>query len=89
MFKEKVITPRAEDLLLIDENELENLEQIPIHRSESIKDSGNIFTATCAPTTSYAQVRNAYKKIASDPNYAGASHRILAYRFKDSNKSKL
>lgn len=63
MFKEKVITPRAEDLLLIDENELENLEQIPIHRSESIKDSGNIFTATCAPTTSYAQVRMLTKKL--------------------------
>ncbi|KAJ8305526.1 hypothetical protein KUTeg_016071 [Tegillarca granosa] len=53
--------------------------------SKSTTENGNIFLAHGAKTKTVKEVRNLYKKIASDPEYANAPHRILVFRFKDSS----
>ncbi|KAJ8301220.1 hypothetical protein KUTeg_020207 [Tegillarca granosa] len=46
---------------------------------------GNHFIAEGGKSVSIAQVRNIYKKVASNPVHASANHRILVYRTKDNN----
>ncbi|KAJ8322173.1 hypothetical protein KUTeg_000644 [Tegillarca granosa] len=85
VYREKVTTPRAEDILIIDNGEKNKLDKISTVTSEKISDNGNHFVAEGTETTSIAQVRNFYKKVASNPIYSSANHRILVYRVTDSN----
>lgn len=79
VFREKVLVPRAEDVLLCDEDELDKLQEIPVVTSEV----GSRFVASGTPVKTYGEVRNFYKMLCSLPRHAQAHHRILVYRFRD------
>ncbi|XP_061188800.1 uncharacterized protein LOC133196973 [Saccostrea echinata] len=79
----EITTPRAEDLLFVDEAEEEKLNEIEVVHSDSIHEGGNVFTAVATKVNAYAEVRNFYKKVMSDPNFASAHHNVLAYRMQD------
>ncbi|XP_061170378.1 uncharacterized protein LOC133179702 [Saccostrea echinata] len=83
VFREKVTTPRAEDLLFVDEAEEEKFNEIEVVQSDSIHEGGNVFTAVATKVNTYAEVRHFYKKVMSDPNFASAHHNVLAYRIQD------
>ncbi|XP_061170362.1 uncharacterized protein LOC133179682 [Saccostrea echinata] len=85
VYKDKVSTPNAEELLQMDSKELEKIEGITTKRSDTHSDGGNQFSAAAVDVNAYAKVRNFYKKISIDPVYGRANHNILIYRFKDNN----
>ncbi|XP_062573659.1 uncharacterized protein LOC134235534 [Saccostrea cucullata] len=80
LYQEKVTTPRAEDLLYVDEAEEEKLEAVT---SDPIYEGGNVFKTVATKASTYAEVRQFYKKVMSDPNSANAHHFVLAYRIQD------
>ncbi|XP_062620995.1 uncharacterized protein LOC134282612 [Saccostrea cucullata] len=83
VYREKVTTPRAEDLLFVDEAEEEKLNEIEAVTSDPIYEGGNVFKAVATKASTYAEVRQFYKKVMSDPNSANAHHYVLAYRIQD------
>ena len=83
VFREKVLVPRAEDVLQCDEDELDNLQEIPVVTSEEKRERGSRFVASGTPVKTYGEVRNFYKMLCSLPRHAQAHHRILVYRFRD------
>ena len=87
VYREKVTTPRAEDLLFVDKAEEEKLNEIDVVQSNSAHEGGNVFTAVGTKVDSLAKVRHFYKKIMSHPDFASAHHKILAYRLQDAEGS--
>ena len=83
VYKDKVLVPRAEDVLLALDEEKEALGHIEVVTSEEKREKGNRFIANAAEAKTYGDVRKFYKKICSIPIHAQASHRILVYRFTD------
>lgn len=83
VFREKVLVPRAEDVLQCDEDELDKLQEIPVVTSEEKRERGSRFVASGTPVKTYGEVRNFYKMLCSLPRHAQAHHRILVYRFRD------
>ncbi|XP_078317968.1 protein IMPACT homolog [Crassostrea virginica] len=83
VYKDKVLVPRAEDVLLALDEEKEALGHIEVVTSEEKREKGNRFIANAAEAKTYGDVRKVYKKICSIPIHAQASHRILVYRFTD------
>ena len=77
VYRDKVQEPRAEDLLTMKEEEVKKLEDITVYATEG----GNSFKAIASQVSSYAQVRNFYRRVLRDPEYASANHNILVYRF--------
>ncbi|KAJ8301488.1 hypothetical protein KUTeg_020475 [Tegillarca granosa] len=83
IYKDKVTTPKAEDILTIDDEETEKLDKISIKTSSKIFESGNHSVAFGGNTCPIAQARIVNKKMSSNPVHACASHRILVYRTTD------
>ncbi|XP_078322857.1 uncharacterized protein LOC111117276 [Crassostrea virginica] len=83
VYKDKVLVPRAEDVLLALDEEKEALGHIEVVTSEEKREKGNRFIANAAEAKTYGDVRKVYKKICSIPIHAQASYRILVYRFTD------
>ena len=83
VYKDKVLVPRAEDVLLALDEEKEALGHIEVVTSEEKREKGNRFIANAAEAKTYGDVRKFYKKICSIPIHAQANHRILVYRFTD------
>ena len=81
VYRDKVQEPRAEDLLTMKEEEVKKLEDITVYATESVSEGGNSFKAIASQVSSYAQVRNFYRRVLRDPEYASANHNILVYRF--------
>lgn len=83
VYIDKVTKPRAEDLLLMDEDEKQKYESPDTVTSGPVTEAGNKFSATAAEVDTYAKVRSFYKKVVSDPECARADHNIKVYRFRD------
>ncbi|XP_062593379.1 protein IMPACT homolog [Saccostrea cucullata] len=83
VYRDKVLPPRAEDILMLDKDEIEKLDECDVRKCESVTEDGNIFTSLIAEIHTYAHARNVYKNILRNPDYAFANHNILVYRFKD------
>ncbi|XP_022298477.2 uncharacterized protein LOC111107521 [Crassostrea virginica] len=83
VYKDKVLVPRAEDVLLALDEEKEALGHIEVMTSEEKREKGNRFIANAAEAKTYGDVRKFDKKICSIPIHAQAIHRILVYRFTD------
>lgn len=83
IYREKVLVPRAEDVLYCDEEECQKLQESPAVFSDEKQERGSRFMASGAAVKTYGEVRNLYKKICSLPKHAQANHRILVYRFRD------
>ncbi|XP_048753927.2 uncharacterized protein LOC125665320 [Ostrea edulis] len=83
-YKEKVLTPKPENILLVDQAEKEALQQIQMSTLETSTE-GNDFKIAASTTATFNQVRNFYKKVVMDSNYSNADHNILVYRFTDKN----
>lgn len=83
VYRDKVTKPRAEDLLLMDEDEKQKSESLDTVKSGPVTEAGNKFSATAAEADTYAKVRSFYKKVVSDPECARADHNIIVYRFRD------
>ena len=83
VYREKVLVPRAEDVLRCDNEEIDRLEGIKVTFSDEKRERGNTFVASGITAKTYGEVRNFYKKICSLPRHAQAHHRILIYRFHD------
>ncbi|XP_061179611.1 protein IMPACT homolog [Saccostrea echinata] len=83
VYRDKVLPPRAEDLLMLDKEEIEKLEECDVNRCDSVTEDGNIFTSLISEIHTYAQVRDVYKNVLRNADYACANHNILVYRFKD------
>ncbi|KAK3084489.1 hypothetical protein FSP39_014304 [Pinctada imbricata] len=81
--RDKVITPRAEDLLLTDERETERLQKISLKSTKSTVVEGNKFKGNCRKVQSINDVRDTYKKVVKDKEYARANHNVLVYRLGD------
>ncbi|XP_056009389.1 uncharacterized protein LOC130051465 [Ostrea edulis] len=85
VYKDKVSTPTAEEILQLDQKEREKIEEMESGRSNTHSEGRNQFSAAAVEADTYANVRNFYKKISMDPVYGKANHNILIYRFKDNN----
>nr|XP_022290388.1 protein IMPACT homolog [Crassostrea virginica] len=83
VYKDKVLVPRAEDVLLALDEDKEALGHIEVVTSEKKREKGNRFIANAAEAKTYGDVRKFYKKICSIPIHAQASHRILVNRSTD------
>lgn len=83
MHTEKVLVPRAEDVLHCDEAELDKLEEIPVVTSEENRERGSRFVSSGTPVKTYGEERNFYKMLYSLQRHTQAHHRILVYRFRD------
>ncbi|XP_056003742.1 protein IMPACT homolog [Ostrea edulis] len=83
-YKEKVLKPKPENILLVDQAEKEALQQIQMSTLETSTE-GNDFKIAASTTATFNQVRNFYKKVVMDSNYSNADHNILVYRFTDKN----
>lgn len=83
VYRDKVMKPRAEDILLIDDDEKQKTESLEVVSSDPVTEAGNKFTATAAAVNTYANIRAFYKKVVSVPDCARADHNILGYRFRD------
>ncbi|XP_056017036.1 uncharacterized protein LOC125676365 [Ostrea edulis] len=83
IYRDRVLPPRAEDILMMDDQEVDKLEGITVINGDKFSQEGNIFTSLSSTADTYAEVRNMYKKVLRDPDFACANHNILAYRFKD------
>ena len=83
VYRDRVQPPRAEDILTMDEEEIERLEETVVVKGEEITQEGNTFKGLASTVQTYAHIKNLYKKVLRDPEYACANHNILAYRFKD------
>ncbi|XP_062573517.1 uncharacterized protein LOC134235401 [Saccostrea cucullata] len=85
VYRDKVKTPNAEEILQLDQKEQQKLEEIEVKRSNTHTESGNQISAAAVEVETYAKVRNFYRKISMDPVYGRANHNILVYRFKDNS----
>ncbi|XP_062615563.1 uncharacterized protein LOC134277265 [Saccostrea cucullata] len=85
VYRDKVKTPNAEEILQLDQKEQQKLEEIEVKRSNTHTESGNQISAAAVEVETYAKVRNFYKKISMDPVYGRANHNILVYHFKDNS----
>lgn len=83
VYRDKVMKPRAEDILLIDDDEKQKTESLEVVSSDPVTEAGNKFTATAAAVNTYANIRAFYKKVVSVPDCTRADHNILVYRFRD------
>ena len=88
VYRDRVQPPRAEDILMMDEKEIEGLEETTVIEGDKFTRDGNTFISLSSTVDTYAQVRKVYKKVLRDPDFASADHNILAYRFKD-NEGKI
>lgn len=79
VYRDKVTKPRAEDLLLMDEDEKQKYESLDTVTSGPVTEAGNKFSATAAEV----DTRSFYKKVVSDLVCARADHNIIVYRFCD------
>lgn len=83
VFLDRVLIPRAEDILMMDETEIERIEETTLDKGEELSREDNIFTSLLSTVQTYAQVRNVHKKVLRDRESACANNNILTYRFKD------
>ncbi|XP_061167262.1 protein IMPACT homolog [Saccostrea echinata] len=68
---------------MLDREEIEKLEEVDVNKTDTVTEDGNVFTSLVAEIQTYAQVRNLYKNVLRNQDYACANHNILVYRFKD------
>lgn len=81
VYRDKVRKPRAEDLLLMDEDEKQKYESLDTVTSGPVTEAGNKFSATAAEVDTYAKVLSFYKKVVSDLECARADHNIIVSNF--------
>nr|XP_022307840.1 protein IMPACT homolog [Crassostrea virginica] len=83
VYRDRVQPPRAEDILTMEDEEIERLEETVVVKGEELTQEGNTFKGLSSSVQTYAHIKNMYKKVLLDPEFACANHNILAYRFKD------
>ncbi|KAJ8302891.1 hypothetical protein KUTeg_019287 [Tegillarca granosa] len=67
----------------IDQKEREKLDGLKVETTNCVSDNGNKFLAIGTQVRCYTNIKNLYKKVASDASYASADHKIMVYRFQD------
>ncbi|KAJ8298491.1 hypothetical protein KUTeg_025022 [Tegillarca granosa] len=77
VYRDKVKTPKAEQILSSDESERQQLEKIPCVTAKPIIDAGNEFWGTSTKVTCYNDIRNFSKIILQNPLNASATHNII------------
>ncbi|KAJ8306165.1 hypothetical protein KUTeg_016710 [Tegillarca granosa] len=85
LYRDKVSTPTAEDILTQDEKETDKLNKISLTTSNTVVEAGNKFIGNAAKVGSLNDVRKSYKKVVTTPGHTDAHHNILVYRYVDNS----
>jgi hypothetical protein len=62
VYRDQVQPPRAEDILLMDDKEIEGLEETTVIEGDEFLRDGNTFMSLSSMVDTYAQVQKVYKK---------------------------
>ena len=87
MIKYEEPIPKLEisDALQLDVSQVESLDNIEVVYTQPTKSKGSEIFATGRKVSTMSEVSELYKKVNVDPNSVASDHRILVYRFKDSD----
>ncbi|KAJ8304918.1 hypothetical protein KUTeg_018501 [Tegillarca granosa] len=72
----------VKDIMLIDKKERKKLNGLKVETTNCIRITGTILSYWNSGQI-LTNIKNLYKKVATDASYASADHKIMVYRFQD------